>query len=85
MLRIHSKQIHMRKDVKIMDKLDILNDRIDRIKVAMDATDSSLEWLIATGACAGVNCNKCPIRDKCDDLNYTDCIDVWYKYLMGEI
>lgn len=70
----------------MMDKLDILNDRMDRIKVAMDATGSSMERLIATGACADIiECAKCPIREKCDDLKYMDCIDVWCKYLMGEI
>ena len=68
-----------------MDKLTVLADRLDRIKVAMDATGSSMERLIAMGACADIGCDKCPIREKCDDMKHMNCIDVWCKYLMGEI
>lgn len=70
----------------MLRKIEALDERMDRIKVAMDATGSSMERLIAIGACADIiECAKCPIMEKCDDLMYMDCIDVWCKYLMGEI
>lgn len=70
-------------------KLNELNDRMDRIKVLMDATEMSMEELMAETAPGHITCNTCPISEFCDQHPYNEvtelgCSDIWTLYLRGE-
>lgn len=69
--------------------LEALNKRMDRIKVLMDASGQNIEQMLATFASDFVDCDKCPLKVKCDP--YSDakdhindiisCYGLWLKYL----
>lgn len=70
-----------------MNKLEELEKRMNRIKDLMDATGMSMECLMAESAMIHVNCEKCPIKSRCDQYMYDEsigCTDVWEQYLRGE-
>lgn len=69
--------------------LEELNERMDRIKVLMDATGMSMEELMAESAPGHLQCDTCPITVFCDHHPYNEatdlgCSDVWTLYLKGE-
>lgn len=73
-----------------MDKLAELSKRMDRVKVLMDASGSkSIEEMLATFASDFVDCDKCPLKVKCDPLSdkmagindVIDCFGEWLQYL----
>ena len=73
-----------------MDKLAELSKRMDRIKALMDASDSkSIEEMLATFASDFVDCDKCPLKVKCDPVSgkidsiheIIDCFGEWLEYL----
>lgn len=73
-----------------IEKLNELNDKMDRVKHLMDATGMSIEEMLADTAPAHVCCDTCPISSFCDKHPYNEdtqigCSDVWLMYLKGEI
>ena len=73
-----------------MDKLKELEKRMDRIQALMDASGSkSIEEMLATFAADFVDCDKCPLKVKCDPLSHKlqgindilDCYGEWLEYL----
>ena len=73
-----------------MNKLAELSKRMDRIKALMDASGSgSIEVMLATFASDFVDCDKCPLKVKCDPLSHNkdsindmiDCYGEWLEYL----
>ena len=75
------------------DLLDELKERMDRIKVLMDASGESIEEMLARSPVYTIQCDKCPISNICCELGTVTnkktgliygCSDVWEKYLKGE-
>lgn len=65
-----------------MDKLNELNKRLDRIKVLMDASDMSIEQLLATAAYKTVKqCPECPLYKACNYRDEDGCYFTWLKFL----
>ena len=73
-----------------MDKLKELEKRMDRIKVLMDDSGSkSIEEMLATYASDFVDCDKCPLKVKCNPLSdkiegindMISCFGEWLEYL----
>lgn len=72
----------------VLEKLKELDDRMNRIKVLMDATNMSMEELMGESAIMHVDCMSCPLKTVCDQYRYDEsigCSEVWIKYLKGEI
>lgn len=76
--------------LRIADQLGEISKRMDRIKVLMDVSGSkSIEEMLATFASDFVDCDKCPLKVKCDPLSHKlkdindiiDCFGEWLEYL----
>lgn len=66
----------------MMDKLELLNKKMDRIKVLMDTTGESIEQMLSYYADVKVLCENCPILDKCTvRKNYKTCSEMWLEFL----
>lgn len=70
----------------MIDKLELLAKKLDRIKVLMDATGKSIEQMLAYYASDDeypiFSCKECPIQDRCNTIvNHNTCYDVWLKFL----
>ena len=78
----------------MMNKMEELADRMDRVHNLMEDSGKSMEELLAYGAEYNVDCNHCTICSHCAEsslkvsresgLFYT-CTELWLKYLKGEI
>lgn len=78
-----------------MQKYEELNKRMDRIKVLMDASNKSMEELLALGGMVVIDeCNDCPLKHECVAVQlsvnpgtglYWSCEDLWTAYLKGEL
>jgi hypothetical protein len=72
----------------MLDKIEALQEKMDRVKVLMDVTGMSMEELMAESAMVHVDCMLCPIKTKCDQYRYDEsigCTEAWTRYLKGEL
>ena len=79
----------LEKQIFVMKEFDELNEKMDRIKVLMDATRMSMEELMTYTAPMHIECDSCPISEFCDQHPYNEvtklgCCDIWALYLKGD-
>ena len=69
-----------------LNKINELSERMDRVKVLMDATGLSMEKLMSEAAPKYLTCDTCPISTFCDQHPFNKvtelgCSDIWTLYL----
>ena len=52
----------------------------DRFNALSDATGLSIADMCAVYADLYLDCDKCPLKEKCQRLENIDCSDVWMRY-----
>lgn len=66
----------------MIDKLELLSKKMDRIKVLMDLTGESMEQMLSYYAAGLIKCEKCPLLDKCTvRTNHKSCNNMWLEFL----
>ena len=80
--------------MNLMQKYEALNQAMDRIHELMEASNKSMEELLALGGMVAIEeCNDCPLRQKCVSVQlsvnpgtglFWSCEDLWTAYLKGE-
>lgn len=66
----------------MMDKLELLSKKMDRIKILMDTTEESIEHMLSNYAADKLFCENCPLIDKCTmRMNTKSCNEMWLEFL----
>lgn len=66
----------------MMDKLELLSKKMDRIKILMDAKGESIEQMLSHYAMSELVCEQCPLLDECVKLtNHKSCDEMWLEFL----
>ena len=58
----------------------------DKLRKLASALDMTIPQIFSYVASINLNCDYCPLADKCDleDYDSEPCYDLWMKYLEGE-